>query len=63
MWRRWTSEWLTPKTPGRYALLARATDANGSVQPDRHDPNYGSYVVDHALPIEVFVADPTSGSL
>jgi DMSO/TMAO reductase YedYZ molybdopterin-dependent catalytic subunit len=62
-WRRWTFDWLTPKTPGRYALLTRATDANGRVQPDRHDPNYGSYVINHPLPIEVFVADRTSRSV
>jgi DMSO/TMAO reductase YedYZ molybdopterin-dependent catalytic subunit len=54
-WRRWTFEWLTPKEPGQYTLLARARDANGMVQPDTHDPNYGSYVINHALPIEVFV--------
>jgi DMSO/TMAO reductase YedYZ molybdopterin-dependent catalytic subunit len=62
-WRRWTFDWLTPKTPGRYVLLARATDATGSVQPDRHDPNYGSYVVNYPLPIEVFVADLASSSV
>jgi hypothetical protein len=43
--------------------MARATDANGNVQPDRHDPHYGSYVINHALPIEVFVADPASRSV
>jgi DMSO/TMAO reductase YedYZ molybdopterin-dependent catalytic subunit len=57
-WRRWKFDWLTPKKPGRYTLLARAKDANGSVQPDRHDPNYGTYVIHHPLPIEVFVDDP-----
>src|SRR5207247_10813745 len=31
--------------------------ANGSVQPDKHDQNYGSYVINHPLPIEVFVDD------
>jgi hypothetical protein len=40
-------------------VLARATDANGNVQPDTHDPNYGSYVINHPLPIDVFVDDPT----
>ena len=54
-WRRWTYEWLTPRVPGRYTLMARATGADGSVQPDTHDPNYGSYVIDHPLPIDVFV--------
>lgn len=56
-WRRWTYEWLTPKQPGKYKLLARAKDARGGVQPDHHDPNLGTYVINHALPIEVFVRD------
>jgi DMSO/TMAO reductase YedYZ molybdopterin-dependent catalytic subunit len=59
-WRRWRLDWLTPQKPGTYTLLARAKDANGRVQPDRHDPNYGSYVINHPLPIEVFVGDPHS---
>ena len=54
-WRRWKFDWLTPKKPGRYTLLSRAKDANGNVQPDKHDPNYGTYVINHPLPIEVFV--------
>jgi DMSO/TMAO reductase YedYZ molybdopterin-dependent catalytic subunit len=57
-WRRWHLRWLTPRTPGRYTLLARAKAANGQVQPDAHDPNYGTYVIDHSLPIEVFVGEP-----
>jgi DMSO/TMAO reductase YedYZ molybdopterin-dependent catalytic subunit len=54
-WRRWKFDWLTPKEPGLYTLMARAKAANGSVQPDKHDPNYGTYVIHHPLPIEVFV--------
>jgi hypothetical protein len=38
-------------------LLARAKDVNGTVQPDEHDWNYGSYVISHLLPIEVMVED------
>jgi DMSO/TMAO reductase YedYZ molybdopterin-dependent catalytic subunit len=57
-WRRWKFDWLTPKKPGKHTLLARAKDANGTMQPDEHDQNYGSYVIDHPLPIEVFVDDP-----
>jgi len=53
-------EWLPPNTPGRYALLARAKDANGGVQPEGHDPNYGTYVIDHPRPIDVFVDDSAS---
>jgi DMSO/TMAO reductase YedYZ molybdopterin-dependent catalytic subunit len=58
-WRRWKFDWLTPKQPGKYILLARAKDVNGGVQPDKHDQNYGSYVITHPLPIEVFVENPT----
>jgi DMSO/TMAO reductase YedYZ molybdopterin-dependent catalytic subunit len=58
-WRRWEVDWLTPKKPGKYTLLARAKDANGNVQPDKHDENYGSYVINYPLPIEVFVDDST----
>jgi DMSO/TMAO reductase YedYZ molybdopterin-dependent catalytic subunit len=61
-WRRWKYDWLTPKKPGRYTLMARAKGANGSVQPDSHDQNYGSYVIHHPLPIEVFVDDPADTS-
>jgi DMSO/TMAO reductase YedYZ molybdopterin-dependent catalytic subunit len=57
-WRRWKFDWLTPKKPGQYTLLARAQAADGVLQPDKHDRNYGSYVINHSLPIEVFVDDP-----
>jgi len=56
-WRRWQFDWLTPRKPGPYTLLARAKDARGAPQPDAHDRNYGSYVINHSLPIEVFVRD------
>ena len=36
-------------------MLARAQDAGGKLQPDEHDRNYGTYVINHLLPIEVFV--------
>jgi hypothetical protein len=38
-------------------LLARAKDDKGGVQPDKHDQNYDTYVINHPLPIEVFVGD------
>jgi DMSO/TMAO reductase YedYZ molybdopterin-dependent catalytic subunit len=56
-WRRWKFEWLTPNEPGRYTLLARAKDASGVLQPEQHDKSYGTYVINHSLPIEVFVDD------
>jgi DMSO/TMAO reductase YedYZ molybdopterin-dependent catalytic subunit len=57
-WRRWKYDWITPAKPGPYTLLARAKGADQRVQADGHDPNFGSYVIDHPLPIEVFVAEP-----
>ena len=61
-WRRWKFEWLTPSRPGQYTLLARAEDAIGNVQPAGHDPHFGTYVINHPLPIEVFIdADTTRG--
>jgi hypothetical protein len=54
-WRRWKFDWLTPKESERYTLLARAKDAGGMFQPDEHDKNYGSYVINRSLPIEIFI--------
>jgi DMSO/TMAO reductase YedYZ molybdopterin-dependent catalytic subunit len=59
-WRRWKFDWLTPKEPGQYTLLARANDASGAIQPRDHDQQYGVYVINYALPIEVFVEDSES---
>src|ERR1700722_1859951 len=59
-WRRWKFDWLTPKEPGQYTLLARAKDADGRIQPDKHDQNYGTYVINYPLPIDVFI-DGTVG--
>ncbi len=54
-WRRWTFDWWTPDEPGRYTIRSRAQDNGGMMQPDRHNPRHGSYVVHHTLPIEVFI--------
>jgi hypothetical protein len=59
-WRRCEFAWRTPVEPGRYTLLARARDARGSAQPDGHDPKFGTYVISHPLPIEVFVGEQRS---
>jgi DMSO/TMAO reductase YedYZ molybdopterin-dependent catalytic subunit len=61
-WRRWKFDWLTPKDPGQHTLLSRVKGADGSVQPDKHDPNYGTYVINYPLPIDVFVGGATSTS-
>jgi len=54
-WRRWTFDWLTPRTTGRYSLLSRAASGDGAVQPDTRDPSYGTYVINHVLPVDIFV--------
>ncbi len=61
-WRRWKFDWLTPKEPGQYTLLARAKDADGLIQPDKHNQNYGTYVINYPLPIDVFV-DGSGGTV
>jgi hypothetical protein len=58
-WRRWKFDWLTPKEAGQYTLLARAKDADGLIQPDKHDQNY---VINYPLPIDVFV-DGSGGTV
>jgi DMSO/TMAO reductase YedYZ molybdopterin-dependent catalytic subunit len=57
-WRRWRFNWVTPKERGQCKLLSRAKAANGDFQPDKHDENYASYVIDHVLPIEITVGKP-----
>jgi DMSO/TMAO reductase YedYZ molybdopterin-dependent catalytic subunit len=54
-WRRWSYDWKTPDRPGTHTLMSRAKNAAGELQPDKHDERYGSYVIDHTLPIEVVV--------
>jgi len=63
VWRRWKYDWITPTQPGRYTLLARAKGGDQSVQPDGHNANFGSYVIDHPLPIEVFITEPSSATV
>ena len=62
-WRRWKFASITPKEPGQYTLLARSRGADGGIQPNGHDENYASYVINHSLPIEVFVEHPASPSV
>jgi hypothetical protein len=54
-WRRRKLGWLAPENPGPDTPLARAKDAEGRVQTDRHGRNFGGYAINHPLPIEVFV--------
>lgn len=55
-WRFWEWEWKTPAKVGPARLLARATDSTGQTQPRERVGDYGSYMVNHWLPIEVEIA-------
>jgi DMSO/TMAO reductase YedYZ molybdopterin-dependent catalytic subunit len=54
-WRLWEFNWRTPSKPGQTALIARATDSRGRTQPTQRDPDRGTYMINHLLPIEVTV--------
>lgn len=54
-WRLWEFEWQTPIERGKRTLIARATDSFGRTQMDERDPNRGTYMINHLLPITVEV--------
>jgi DMSO/TMAO reductase YedYZ molybdopterin-dependent catalytic subunit len=54
-WRLWEFNWKTPARPGRAKLIARATDSRGRTQPSERDPDRGTYMINHLLPITVEV--------
>ena len=54
-WRLWEFNWKTPSAPGKRTLIARATDSLGQTQPAHRDPDRGTYMINHLLPIEVTV--------
>jgi hypothetical protein len=54
-WRRWRTQW-TVRTPGRYELLVRATDATGDMQPVDAPWNTQGMANNMAQRVTVFVA-------
>jgi DMSO/TMAO reductase YedYZ molybdopterin-dependent catalytic subunit len=54
-WRLWEFNWRTPSKPGKQTLIARATDSRGRTQPVERDPDRGTYMINHLLPIKVEV--------
>jgi DMSO/TMAO reductase YedYZ molybdopterin-dependent catalytic subunit len=54
-WRLWEFSWQTPSAPGKRTLVARATDSRGRTQAAKHDPDRGTYMINHLLPIVVDV--------
>jgi DMSO/TMAO reductase YedYZ molybdopterin-dependent catalytic subunit len=54
-WRLWQLDWQTPSEAGKQTLIARATDSLGRTQPVHRDPDRGTYMINHLLPITVEV--------
>jgi DMSO/TMAO reductase YedYZ molybdopterin-dependent catalytic subunit len=52
-WRLWEFNWRTPATAGKQSLVARATDSRGRTQPTQRDPDRGTYMINHLLPVTV----------
>ncbi|MFD9033954.1 molybdopterin-dependent oxidoreductase [Streptomyces sp. NPDC059567] len=53
-WTGWSYRW-TPRRPGRYRLLARATDAHGDTQPPRAPWNAQGYGCNPVAAVDVVV--------
>ncbi|MEU6882292.1 sulfite oxidase [Streptomyces sp. NPDC046712] len=53
-WTSWSYRW-TPRKPGRYRLLARATDAHGDTQPPRAPWNAQGYGCNPVAAVDVVV--------
>ena len=53
-WTPWEYLWEVAE-PGDYSLLTRAVSASGLVQPSRHDPRNGGYLIHHSRPIPMRV--------
>ena len=54
-WRRWKYEWQVPTKPGCHCLMSRARNAAGQTQPAEHDHRFGTYIINHIIPVEVLV--------
>ena len=54
-WRLWEFDWKTPAKSGKATLTARATDSTGAMQPLQRDPDRGTYMINHLVPISVEV--------
>ncbi len=54
-WRLWEFQWPTPAAGAKATLMARATDSRGKTQPTDRDPDRGTYMINHVLPVTVQV--------
>jgi DMSO/TMAO reductase YedYZ molybdopterin-dependent catalytic subunit len=54
-WRLWEYHWRTPLKASQLTLMSRATDSRGRGQPVDRDPDHGSYMIHHLLPVTINV--------
>jgi DMSO/TMAO reductase YedYZ molybdopterin-dependent catalytic subunit len=54
-WRLWEFNWRTPSNPCQQTLVSRATDSKGRTQPVERDPDRGTYMINHLIPVTVEV--------
>jgi DMSO/TMAO reductase YedYZ molybdopterin-dependent catalytic subunit len=52
-WRLWEYDWRAPAAAGKQTLVARAADSRRRTQPIERDPDRGTYMINHLLPIEI----------
>lgn len=55
-WTTWRTYWDVPDE-GKHTLLSRAISSSGKVQPMRHDPRNGGYIINFSRPTEVTVRE------
>lgn len=55
-WTAWRACWDV-SVEGKYSLLSRVISSSGKVQPMRHDPLNGGYIINFSRPTEVVVSD------
>jgi len=55
VWTMWRFSWLAPSEAQARVLMARATDAEGNVQPASHNPDHETYMINFCFPIPVSV--------
>lgn len=51
----WSHQWKVPAKKGPLKLVVRCTDTKGNTQAEKRDPDRRTYMINHLLPVEVYV--------
>lgn len=54
-WRLWEFNWQVPAQAGKQKLTVRATDKKGNTQPEEHDKDRRTYMINKMAPLEIEV--------